>query len=51
MFQEMTTKDIAVEDNLMPYNLKPGYMKMNLGCVLRHLVPPLDNKIMSHKVL
>ncbi len=35
MFQEMTTKDIAMEDNLMPYNLKPGYMKMNLGCVLK----------------
>jgi hypothetical protein len=50
MFQERTTKDLVVEDNLMP-NLKPCYMKINLGCVLKHLVLPLDNKIMGHKVL
>jgi hypothetical protein len=51
MFQERITKDLIVEDNLMPYNLKLGYMKINLGCVLRHLVLPLGNKIMGHKVL
>ncbi len=33
MFQERTTKDLVVEDNLMPYNLKPSYTKINLGCV------------------
>ncbi len=51
MFQERITKDLIVEDNLMPYNIKLGYMKINLGCVLRHLVLPLGNKIMGHKVL
>jgi hypothetical protein len=51
MFQEKTTKDLAMEDNLMPYNLKLDYMKINLGCVLRHFVLPLDNKIIGHKVL
>jgi hypothetical protein len=28
MFQERTIKDLAVEDNLMPYNLKLGHMKI-----------------------
>jgi hypothetical protein len=51
MFQERTTKDLAIKDNRMLYNLKLGYMKINLGCVLRHLVLPLGSKIMDHKVL
>jgi hypothetical protein len=50
MFQKRTIKDLVEEDNLMPYNLEPRYTKINLGCVLRHFVLPLSNKIMGHNL-
>jgi hypothetical protein len=44
--------DLTLKDNLMPSNLKPSYLKINImGFILRYLVLPLSNKIVDHKVL